>query len=604
MPIHIVGWGALGGTGTRERPTPGLSLCMIVRDEEALLDACLSSACAVADEICIADTGSTDRTLEIARAYGAKIRQIPWTDDFSEARNASLEMATRTWVLFLDADEVLEPQGHQLIRAIAASEPARIGFNLRCVNEIDEHRGGGETSHLVLRLFPNHPELRFVQPLHEYIFDPTSPLAGGVIRGTTIDATIRHRGYLKRFVEGRNKRERNLAIARAAVERHPEDPFHWYGLGQSYGFAGRRDEAVEPLERMRECAGPDDRRGIIAHGLALLGEIYANQGKHQIAEERARDALRRAPGYPNGSFALAIALRGMGRQDEAVEAYRAAYRGEQDLAKFAVVDDQICTWKARCELGVYLAELGRLDEAVDEMAAGVARAPEVMAARINYAHVLEKAGRLEQAEGTFSEAFKRHPVIDSALQHVNFLLRRGRREEALRFVESAIGRVATDRERHGLHEARAQLCALEAASALERLTAGIAAAAAPQGVAATQGALPEGLVDALREDRWADAADVLLRQAAEGIEEDRLRVLCAYRLGERDIRANGLLAAVSARPSDHVVRVAQAVCRAEPAGPPPAHLQAAVALLATRLLLHGRKDEARRVADAALAVHA
>ncbi|MDE2573251.1 MAG: hypothetical protein KGM44_12130, partial [bacterium] len=434
-------------------------------------------------------------------------------------------------------DEILLPEGAPFLRAIVASESRRIGFNLRCINEVDEHHGGGETSHLVLRLFPNHPELRFVQPLHEYIFDPASPLPGGVIRGATIDVTIRHRGYLKSVVVGRKKRERNLAIAKMAVERHPDDAFHWYGLGQTYGFASQRQEAKQPLERMRELAGPDDKRGIIVHGIALLAEIYALEGDALLAEERARDALRRSPGYPNALFALAMALKRQGRVEEAIAAYRDASAQEINTAKYAVVDDQICAWKASCDLGVYLSELERFDEALAELRLAISRAPDVMTVRINYAHALERAARFEEAEQAFIETFERHPVAQSTLQHANFLLRRLRRDDALRFLETAAPRMTTERERNALIEARTQLFALNAADAVQRLSAEIAGAL--PGIpaeAATQPSPEEAtrrdIVAALQENRWGDAADLLLRLAVPGAEEDRMRLLCAFRLGE------------------------------------------------------------------------
>lgn len=601
MPIHIVGGDRFDSAGTHENPTPGLSLCMIVRDEERFLDACLASACGAVDEICIADTGSVDRTLEIARAYGAKTRQIPWTNDFSEARNASLEMATRTWILFIDADEILLPDGIPFLRAIAASEPQRVGFNLRCVNDVDEHSGGGETSHLVLRLFPNDPELRFVQPLHEYIFDPTSPLAGGVIRGTTVDVTIRHRGYLESIVVERKKMERNLAIAKAAVERHPDDAFHWYGLGQSYAFAARRPEAREPLERMRELAGPDDKRGIIAHGLAFLAEIYGNEGQAELAEARARDSLRRAPSYPNANFALALALKKQGRAEEAIAAYREAYASPVNVAKYAVVDDQICVWKAACDLGVYLSDLGRFDEAIEEMRKAVERAPDIMTVRVNLAHVLERAGRFDEAERAFADAFARHHRLDAALQHINFLLRRQRRTDAAGFIEHAMNCLAEERDRQALLEAKAQLSALQAASELEHLTKGVAAAAFGA-VPGPEAPLKQKVAGALRDDRWAEAADLLLQLPDAGIEEDRLRLLCAFRLGESDARGSGLLATVSARASEHLVAVAEAVCRDGVAGVAAERRQGAIALLAAHLLRYGRHADAVRVADTALAV--
>ena len=84
-----------------------VSLCMIVRDEAAVLERCLKSARGIADEICITDTGSSDETREIAARYG-RVTEFPWCDDFSAARNFSFEQAHMDYILWLDADDVLD----------------------------------------------------------------------------------------------------------------------------------------------------------------------------------------------------------------------------------------------------------------------------------------------------------------------------------------------------------------------------------------------------------------------------------------------------------------------------------------------------------------
>jgi len=95
-----------------------LSLSMIVKNEEPFLAHCLDSVRGLVDEMVILDTGSTDGTLEIARAAGARVFQSPWRDDFSAARNASLEKATGDWILILDADEELPASEHAPLRQV------------------------------------------------------------------------------------------------------------------------------------------------------------------------------------------------------------------------------------------------------------------------------------------------------------------------------------------------------------------------------------------------------------------------------------------------------------------------------------------------------
>lgn len=86
-----------------------ISLCMIVRDEAAVLARCLDSVDGVADEIIVVDTGSTDETEEIACRYTDRVYRFPWIDDFAAARNEAFSKATMEYLLWLDADDLLEP---------------------------------------------------------------------------------------------------------------------------------------------------------------------------------------------------------------------------------------------------------------------------------------------------------------------------------------------------------------------------------------------------------------------------------------------------------------------------------------------------------------
>ncbi len=84
-----------------------INLVMIVKDEERTLERCLKAAKPLVDDIIIADTGSTDRTVEIARQMGAAVYPFTWVDDFSAARNFALEKSDGDWNLVLDADETV-----------------------------------------------------------------------------------------------------------------------------------------------------------------------------------------------------------------------------------------------------------------------------------------------------------------------------------------------------------------------------------------------------------------------------------------------------------------------------------------------------------------
>ena len=104
----------------RARPVR-VSLTMIVRNEEHNLPRCLESVCGLFDEIVIVDTGSTDRTAEIAGSFGARVFDFAWVDDFAAARNAALARATGDYAFWLDADDVVDPPKGKKSRRFSVS---------------------------------------------------------------------------------------------------------------------------------------------------------------------------------------------------------------------------------------------------------------------------------------------------------------------------------------------------------------------------------------------------------------------------------------------------------------------------------------------------
>ncbi|MBU2621299.1 MAG: glycosyltransferase family 2 protein [Proteobacteria bacterium] len=102
----------------RTKTSPTISACMIVKNEEACLSRCLDSVKDFVDEIIIVDTGSTDRTVEIARRYTDKLYFHPWEDSFSKARNQALAYASGDWIFQLDADEELFAEDGPRLREV------------------------------------------------------------------------------------------------------------------------------------------------------------------------------------------------------------------------------------------------------------------------------------------------------------------------------------------------------------------------------------------------------------------------------------------------------------------------------------------------------
>jgi tetratricopeptide (TPR) repeat protein len=226
------------------RPPQRLSLCMIMRDEEEHLARCLASVQGVVDEIVIVDTGSVDRSVEIAEGFGARVLHEEWRGDFAAPRNASIEAATGDWILVLDADEELV-DGARLRELL--HEDGIEGYCLREVNFIGEERGIESVVNSAFRLFRNRPAYRYSGALHEQIMGTVDPSGGACTRFVGIE--IHHYGYLEPTSRAKEKTDRNMAIVMAEVARKPTDSFTLFNAGVEFQRVGEFETALDYFRR-------------------------------------------------------------------------------------------------------------------------------------------------------------------------------------------------------------------------------------------------------------------------------------------------------------------------------------------------------------------
>lgn len=244
---------------TQARPVAGLklSLCMIVRDEEEMLPRSLAAAADAVDEIVVVDTGSRDRSVEIARSFGAKVIEREWTGSFAHARNASFEAASGDWVLFLDADEVLDPADAPLLRELTG-RTWREAFYLVEINHTGELGDGTAVTHNALRMFRNRPEYRFEGRVHEQI---AHHLPNGLperLEPTPI--RVDHYGYLGAVRDAKEKSRRNIALLREQLAEVGANPFFHFNLGSELAAAGDATGACDQFERAWALLAEDPGR--------------------------------------------------------------------------------------------------------------------------------------------------------------------------------------------------------------------------------------------------------------------------------------------------------------------------------------------------------
>lgn len=224
-----------------------LSLCMIVKNEAAILPKCLSSVVNVVNEIVVLDTGSQDGTPHIARQFGAEVYDFVWCNDFSIARNTALKYVTGDWVLVLDADETLTPGIVPHLKNAIASEEYLL------VNLVRQEVGAEQSPYsLVSRLFRNHPAIRFERPYHALVDDSVSAILQkepqwqiGYLQGVA----ILHAGYQKSAIAQNNKYAKAQTTMEGFLATHPHDPYVCSKLGALYVETGKIDKGMELLKR-------------------------------------------------------------------------------------------------------------------------------------------------------------------------------------------------------------------------------------------------------------------------------------------------------------------------------------------------------------------
>ena len=214
-----------------------LSACVITKNEEENIGTWLASMKKIADEMIVVDTGSTDRTVEMAKEAGARVFHHAWQNDFAAAKNAALEKAKGDWILFLDADEHFSPQTlpkvRPLLEKVEASPKPIVGVICRLIN-IDKDQGNRFMGAIFqLRILRNSRDLRYEGKIHEHIVDVRREEHEMF---ATPKLVIFHTGYSLHLV--RKKLERNLDFLRQKEEAQGEsvdDALHYmdcyYGLG-------------------------------------------------------------------------------------------------------------------------------------------------------------------------------------------------------------------------------------------------------------------------------------------------------------------------------------------------------------------------------------
>jgi tetratricopeptide (TPR) repeat protein len=386
------------------RPAAGLklSLCMIVKDEEAMLPRCLAAVAPAVDEIVIVDTGSTDRTIEIARQFNANVIQKDWTGSFSDARNASFEAATGDWIIYLDADEVLVADDIEKLKTLTG-RTWREAFYLVETSFTGELGDGAAITNNALRVFRNRPNYRFEGRLHEQIAQNLPVYAAGRIEQSAV--RIDHYGYLGSVRDAKEKSRRNLELLKAQQAESSTDAFLHFNLGTEYSVIGDYSLALSELEQawsLVKSQGQEDR-DYVPSLLQRLVTALRHCGRPAEAIARADEALERFPGFTDMVFTQGLAALALNREDAAVAYWQRCIEMGDAPARFgASVGGG--TYLPRISLAELHARRGDLEAAKDLLDWCITEHPDVIAVIAPYASVMLRIGAPAQDVATDVES--------------------------------------------------------------------------------------------------------------------------------------------------------------------------------------------------------
>ncbi len=315
----------------RQRRGIAVSLCMIVKNEEKNLSRCLASLKPIVDEIIIADTGSTDHSREIAEIFGAKVIEIPWTGDFSAARNASIIPAGGNWILVMDADEVLSVLDHSRFQElVAASVGKRQAYTIgtrNYTNKVDlenwqpnrgeypqEETGRGWMPSDKVRLFPNLAAIRFENPIHEMV-EPALTRLG--IADSKIDVVVHHYGYLDEDRQ-HQKKVQYYELGKRKLAESGGAPGAIVELAIQAAGIGRYDEAIALWHRAL-AYDPDSYLAYFN-----LGYAYLQKGMFREGSDASRRAMELRDNYREALINHLICELCLGHDSYAIGAVESA----------------------------------------------------------------------------------------------------------------------------------------------------------------------------------------------------------------------------------------------------------------------------------------
>ncbi|MFZ4509042.1 MAG: glycosyltransferase, partial [Fimbriimonas sp.] len=368
-----------------------ISLCMIVRDEERVIRDCLGSSVPFFREVILVDTGSKDRTVEIATEMGATVRHFPWTESFSEARNESLRDAQGKWIFWMDADDTLPIATVELMQQAVLEVPDSVIAFIIPVQFVEGGAGAGTRVDHV-KLFRN-VGAKFEGRIHEQILHSLRSVRDGEIG--RIGSPVLHSGYDSSPEGQAKKRARDEKLLKLDLAERPNHPFCLFNLGMTDHYNGNHTGAIGWLRRSISQATPGESH--IRKAYTLLGSSLSALGRTEEARQTLLEGLASVGEDPDLRFQLGRVCTSLGAYGEAREHYLAI--GPELPSHISSIDVGILGFRLWHNLGEVELALGNYIDARDYWKRSLEARPDMV----------------ESAFSWFGAAVRRENFIDARM---------------------------------------------------------------------------------------------------------------------------------------------------------------------------------------------
>lgn len=402
-------------------PKQTISLCMITKNEEKFLEQCLNSVKDIVDEIIIVDTGSTDKTKEVAKDickkfasegkfFDLKFFDYKWSDDFSAARNESIRHATKDWVLVMDADEVLDEEGRKTIKELIGDKEndAFLFLQKNYANETsiagfvnDEHKKDGKVyvgwyGSFIARLFRNKKGYEFEGTVHELV-EPSIERKKGKIAATNI--ALHHYGNAEPSI-AKKKREFYLELCKKKVKKEQTN--------------------------VSEFASNEAHSHATASSYCELGILYKENNNLDDALGSFKKSIELNPKHSMALYELGVIYEKQKNYDEAIKIYTESLKIRENSEAFQ-------------NLGVCYLKKGMFKEAYRNLTKAMLLNPNKYTIYNNLGAVLEKIGNYESAIQMLEIAIKLNPNNTVGFYNLGIVLdKKGDFENVIKNYQKAV----------------------------------------------------------------------------------------------------------------------------------------------------------------------